>query len=167
MTPKLLFSTILLLLLCACSTSKHSAQPKEELRYANDTSCSEPWCNQVGEIIKNPEQVTHEKLEDGFANGISRWFYGQGLGVTTLNIGTAVVFPPYALYLLGNAGLQLAGYDPLYVTDALPEKPREGVMTIYNAVTSTPGQITSTIAGAEFYKAPPANISTAASKEEK
>lgn len=164
MAPKLLIS-ILLFLFCACSTSKYGQQPKQEVRYANDTSCVEPWCNQVGQIIKNPEQVTPDKLEDGFANGISRWFYGQGLGVTTLNIGTIVVFPPYALYLLGNAGLQLAGYDPLYLTDALPEEPRQDVMKIYDTVTSAPGQITSTIAGAEFYESPKTNIPTTAIEE--
>lgn len=78
------------------------------------------------------------------------WFYGPGLGRTMLNVGTVVVFPPYALYLLGNAGLALAGYEPLEMTDALPEQPREYVVAAYDGVVSVPGRITAMVAGRDF-----------------
>jgi hypothetical protein len=79
-----------------------------------------------------------------------RWFYGRGLGRTAANIGTIVFFPPYAIYLLGNAGMELAGYDPLYITNILPQEPREVVNSIYDDVTSVPGRVNAAIAGYEF-----------------
>ncbi len=66
------------------------------------------------------------------------------------NVGTVVVFPPYALYLLGNAGLALAGYEPLYVTDALPGEARDAALTVYDGITSVPGRIAAGVAGEEF-----------------
>ena len=143
---------LLVTLMTGCSIPAGQQQNNPDLKFVNDTQhCSESWCNQVGSIVTNPEQVTQESLETNMATGISKWFYGKGLGTTTLNIGTAFAFPPYALYLLGNAGLQLAGFSPLYITDALPETPRTGVLTVYDTITATPGHITSAIAGAEYY----------------
>ena len=78
------------------------------------------------------------------------WFYGGGFGRTALNVGTVVLFPPYAIYLVGNACLQLADREPLYITDALPDAPREGVLKIYNEFTSVPGRIAAGVGGEEF-----------------
>ena len=80
------------------------------------------------------------------------WFYGRGFGATALTVGTCVVFPPYILYLLGNAGLQLAGYQPLYLTDALPETPRKDLLQTYDNIVSVPGWLSANIAGHEFEK---------------
>lgn len=66
------------------------------------------------------------------------------------NVGTVIVFPPYALYLLGNAGLQLAGFEPLYVSEAIPGKAGKYVKGAYEDVTSLPGRLTSFVAGEEF-----------------
>jgi len=79
-----------------------------------------------------------------------KWFYGPGVGRTMANVGTSVLFPPYAIYLIGNAALSLSGLPSLYLTDALPEESRAGVLTVYDGVTSVPGKVTSTIAGREF-----------------
>ena len=80
------------------------------------------------------------------------WLYGNGFGRTMVNIGTVVAFPPYALYLLGNAGLALAGYEPLYVTSALPDEARDATLDVYDGITSVPGRIAATVAGEEFSK---------------
>lgn len=80
------------------------------------------------------------------------WLYGNGIGQTMANVGTVVVFPPYALYLLGNAGLVLAGYDPLYVTSALPDGARDVTLSVYNGITSVPGHVAATVAGEDFSK---------------
>lgn len=61
-----------------------------------------------------------------------------------------VVFPPYIAYLLGNAGLALAGYEPLYVTNLLPNTPRGYVLTVYDGVTSVPGRFNAAVAGEEY-----------------
>ena len=96
------------------------------------------------------EPPTPEEANRKLAQFGHDWFYGGGLGRTTLNVGAVVLFPPYALYLVGNACLQLADKDPIYVTDALPEKPREGVLRVYDEFTSVPGRITAGVSGEEF-----------------
>ncbi|MBP9837310.1 MAG: hypothetical protein KBC84_01205 [Proteobacteria bacterium] len=80
----------------------------------------------------------------------SNWFYGQGIGKTTLNVGTAIAFPPYLIYLVGNAGLSLAGYQPLSISGILPEDSKNFVDKVYDETTSVPGRITSGVAGVEY-----------------
>lgn len=79
-----------------------------------------------------------------------RWFYGQGVGVFSLNIGTVVLFPPYALYLLLNAGIGLSGYEPISPISYIPGVPGDYVRASYDAITSVPGRATSGIAGEPF-----------------
>ena len=95
---------------------------------------------------------TPEQLGEQLQGAGSRWLYGPGFGRTVTNVATAVIFPPYAIYLLGNAGLALAGYKPLYVTDALPNPAKEHIISAYDGVTSVPGRITSFVAGREYYE---------------
>ncbi len=78
------------------------------------------------------------------------WVYGHGIGETALNIGTAVVFPPYALLLVGNAGLVLSGHEPLRLSEALPGGLREGWRGVYDGVTSVPGRVSAGINDEEF-----------------
>ena len=79
-----------------------------------------------------------------------RWLFGHGMGRTMTTVGTAVIFPPYLLYVAGNAALSLAGYEPVYLTDALPDRAQEGVLFVYDEFTSVPGRVTSYFAGREF-----------------
>lgn len=78
------------------------------------------------------------------------WFYGQGVGEAIMNVGTVAVFPPYALYVLGNAGLKYAGLNPLYVTNTLPEQPRKQVLQVYDSIASVPGRVNATLAGENY-----------------
>jgi hypothetical protein len=82
------------------------------------------------------------------------WWFGHGVGRTTTTIGTIVVFPPWGLYLLANAGIVLAGYEPMYITDALPEETRTNVLSVYDGVTSVPGRVNAAITGRKFYNSP-------------
>lgn len=131
------FCILVLFFLTACSSTAQSNDNNNEI---NTISFKE-----IREDADNPEKY-QEKLD----NYLDKWFYGQGLGQSITNIGTAVFFPPYALYLLGNAGLSIAGYQPLYVSSILPEKSKDTIMAPYNSVTSIPGRITSSIAGKEY-----------------
>ena len=90
------------------------------------------------------------ELGDELKIATHRWFYGAGVGRTLANVGTIVVFPPYAFYLLGNAALEMGGYKPLHITNALPEEPRKEVLGIYNRVVSAPGRLNALVAGEEF-----------------
>lgn len=96
--------------------------------------------------------LTPDEANEQLKDAAHDWFYGPGLGRTMLNVGTIVIFPPYVVYLLGNAALQLGGYHPVYVSDALPEKARDGVNNAYDEVTSKPGQLTAAIAGEDSQK---------------
>ncbi|MCB0323664.1 MAG: hypothetical protein KDD69_08825 [Bdellovibrionales bacterium] len=93
---------------------------------------------------------TPDEYQTALAQSGERWWYGKGVGRTMANVATVVAFPPYALYLLGNAGLTLAGYEPLHVTDALPEGPKRQVLGAYDGLTGIPGRLNALVAGREF-----------------
>lgn len=115
---------------------------------------SQPLGSSLAELVRN---VNHsEELQDNnhFSDTFLDWMLGGGIGRTALNVTTVVVFPPFALYLLGNAGIALAGYDPLYVTDALPDSARTGVLSAYNEVTSVPGRINAAVMREKFCPPP-------------
>ncbi|MDD2942783.1 MAG: hypothetical protein PHC51_07445 [bacterium] len=83
---------------------------------------------------------------------LDQWFFGQGLGETVLNIGTVIAAPFYAVYLVGNAGAELAGYERLSPFNSLPADAVEPVAIVYDGVTSVPGFISSLVFGKEFYR---------------
>lgn len=93
-----------------------------------------------------PPEEAKELLGDLAGN----WFYGRGIGETALSAGAIVVFPPYALYLLGNSVLSMSGYEPIYITDALPDDERRAFDSAYADLTSAPGKLNAAIAGKEF-----------------
>jgi len=93
---------------------------------------------------------TPEEAQELLEQAGGDWFYGKGLGSTMITVGACVAFPPYAIYVLGNAGLTMAGYEGLYVTDALPEETRDGVREGYGHIASIPGRVTSAVADEEF-----------------
>jgi hypothetical protein len=100
----------------------------------------------TGEI----EAPTGEEANEMLKREGRNWFYGRGLGATMLNVGACIIFPPYLLYLVFNGGMQLAGEEPLYVTDALPPSTKEVALGAYEGVVSVPGKVTSAVADEEF-----------------
>lgn len=101
------------------------------------------------------DSVATRKLSPEETKGLlkdvgNNWLYGEGLGSTAITVGTVVVFPPYALFLLGNAALSLSGYQPVDLTDALPDAPRHAINSAYDGVASAPGHVAAAIAGEEF-----------------
>lgn len=124
---------IVISLLSACSILEKEENPQMDL---------------TSQAIKKPlpPEKTTELMEKVGIN----WFYGQGLGETALTVGTIFAFPPYAIYVVGNGALQLAGYKPLHVTDALPGDAKEGWNTVYDTVTGAPGHLTAAVGGREY-----------------
>jgi hypothetical protein len=80
----------------------------------------------------------------------SNFAYGPGIGDTAVNIGAAVVFPPYAAVLLGNAILSLSGYEPVTVASILPEEDGKKWSETYDEVVSGPGRAVAAVAGREY-----------------
>jgi hypothetical protein len=76
--------------------------------------------------------------------------YGPGLGDAALSIGTVVVFPPYAIYLLGNAALSLSGYEPVTVASLLPTESGKAWSDTYDSMVSGPGKVVAAMAGREY-----------------
>jgi hypothetical protein len=92
-----------------------------------------------------PEQAKAVLSEVG-----QNFAYGSGLGDTALAVGTVVVFPPYAIYLLGNAVLSLSGYEPVTVSSLLPEEQGKAWSSAYESVVSGPGKVVAAMAGHEY-----------------
>lgn len=108
---------------------------------------SKPLSAEDWEKLQN---ATPEELQSELKQYGDRFLYGPGLGTSMTNIGAIAVFPPYAIYLLGNAGLSLAGFQQLYITSILPESPRKHVLDFYDGVTSVPGRLSALVAGKEY-----------------
>lgn len=82
------------------------------------------------------------------------WFYGEGVGDTALNVGTAVLFPPYLLVLLGNGVLDISGYETVGVSTFLPDEEAEVWKKSYSSFVSIPGRVNSLVAGEQFRTQP-------------
>lgn len=131
--------TVLLLgsgLVCGCGIIREKKQPG-----VGDIEIAE-------QAVTNP--MSPEETEAMMGDVASNWFYGQGLGETALAVGTVVLFPPYALYLAGNAVLSLSGYEEVRVSQALPDSGEDIWNSVYDGVTSVPGRVTSGVSGREY-----------------
>ena len=120
--------------------------------------CTVQLCG-CAEVFKKSEQpelppitkpLTAEQ-RDAVMDEMGRNFlYGQGLGNTAINVGTAIVFPPYLIAIIGNGALELAGYEPLSISQAMPEPVRENYVAGRDAVIGAPGMAAAAIAGEEY-----------------
>lgn len=139
---QLISTTLVLLGALACASSAdNSAKPegeKSELASLADVATGDT------------PPPTQEEIEEKATVLAQDWFYGPGIGQTMLNVGTSVLFPPYAVYVLGRAGLSAAGIEAPAVTDALPEPARKGVNEVYDTMISAPGRLNAEVAGEKF-----------------
>lgn len=100
------------------------------------------------DIVGKP--MPPEKAKEVLSEIGQNFAYGPGLGDAALNVGTAVVFPPYAIYLLGNALLSFSGYEPVTVASLLPEEDGKAWSRTYDSVVSGPGKVVAAVAGREY-----------------
>lgn len=129
--PAFFFRAVLLMAITGC-TLKKKAEP-------------DPTFQAIQGKQLSPEQS--EQMLDQLG---SNWLYGQGVGETAMNVGGVLLFPPYAVYLIGNAALSLSGYEPLSVADALPEKGGEAYREAFDSVAAGPGRFAAAVAGKEY-----------------
>ena len=78
------------------------------------------------------------------------WLYGNGVGETTIAVGSIVAFPPMVIYWLGNAALGVAGFEPIGVSRVLPAEDKAEWNSFYDDVTAGPGRMNAAVAGEEF-----------------
>ncbi len=100
------------------------------------------------DVVGKP--MTSEQAKEVLSTVGGNFAYGSGLGDAALNVGTAVLFPPYALYLLGNAVLSVSGYEPVTVASLLPEEDGKEWSRTYDKVVSGPGRVVAAMAGREY-----------------
>lgn len=96
------------------------------------------------------KHLTSEQSNNLAKEVAGNFFYGQGFGQAIVNVTTIIFWPPYAIYILGNGVISLSGYEPLLVTNLLPQNIKDSYDTGYDTVTSVPGRITAAIAGQRF-----------------
>jgi hypothetical protein len=94
--------------------------------------------------------MSNEQAKEALSEIGGNFAYGPGLGDAALQVGTAVVFPPYALYLLSNAVLSLSGYEPVTVASLLPEQQGKAWSRTYDSAVSGPGKVVAAMAGHEY-----------------
>ena len=121
-------------------------RPTSKLSFNNETWRTDKPPS-VGEITK---AVNENKVEGKLADMKDWWLYGPGMGRTILNVGTTIIFPPYALYLITNAGLSVSGYETIKPTEILPEGPKAVVNEAYNDITSVPGRLSAFLSSKDY-----------------
>jgi hypothetical protein len=94
--------------------------------------------------------MSNEQAKETISEIGGNFAYGPGLGDAAVQVGTVVVFPPYALYLLGNAVLSLSGYEPVTVSSLLPEEKGKAWSRTYDSAVSGPGKVVAAMAGHEY-----------------
>jgi hypothetical protein len=96
------------------------------------------------------EPLSPEQSEEMLAQMGGNWLYGQGFGETAMNVAGVVIFPPYGLYLLGNAALSLSGYEPFSVSEVLPAEEGDAYREAFETVAAGPGRFAAAVAGEEY-----------------
>lgn len=102
----------------------------------------------IGQVISEP--LPPEKTGELVTKVGQNWAYGQGIGETALTVGTIVIFPPYAIFALSNAIIDLAGYERIDPVKFLPPDAQDPINSVYDAVTEAPGRGVAKVAGVPF-----------------
>lgn len=103
----------------------------------------------VDEMDLVGKEIPPEQAQEILGEVGDSFVYGPSLGETMTNVGVAIIFPPYALYLVGNAILSLSGYEPVTVSSLLPEEEGKKWGDTVDTVMSGPGRMVAAMAGRE------------------
>lgn len=119
------------------------------------TSCSyllKPKTSKVklSDVKLALSKATEKDYEEIVDTASNSWFYGEGLGEAAVNVGTTVAFPPYAIYLLGNTVLDLAGYEKIGVSTFLSNDSKQKWRKAYSGVVGIPGSLTAVASSKQF-----------------
>ena len=144
----------ILLLLPGCA-GVYSRAPEGAESFDGRSANSGPAANESGRarldlqrMAANP--LPPERAAETLSELGENWMYGHGMGETLVAVGLIAAFPPFAIYALGNAALDLSGYSPLYVTDLLPARQRYAWREGFDGFVAGPGKLAAAIGGEEF-----------------
>jgi hypothetical protein len=136
-TIKFILNTFLITLLInltGCISANHSQNSSES-----------------AEMLKiSQKQLPPDQAKEFLSDMAKNWFYGDGLGKTSMTLGTILAFPPYGLYVATNSVLELAGYEPMYLTNLLPQEEKNEYDFFYSAIASQPGKLAASVTGEEY-----------------
>ena len=111
----------------------------------HEKPADEPSLMKAASSSMTPEQA-HKVLETSATN----WAFGQGIGNTAINLGAVMAFPPYLAVVLGNAALDISGYEPITVSGFLPEEQGKAWSETYDSIASSPGRASAALSGREY-----------------
>jgi hypothetical protein len=144
-----------------CAVSAPSSCCARKLALCSAVVFLLPLLNGCGIIKRKPADATDEfslagktippeKANELLSEVGGNFAYGPGLGDAAVTVGTVVLFPPYAVYLIGNAALSLSGYEPVTVSSLLPAAEGKQWSDTYDSVVSVPGKVVAAMAGHEY-----------------
>lgn len=122
---------------------------------AHKKSTQEESSSQAPEVELARLTLTHELTPEESKKILSTAgdsvVYGPGIGDLTLKTASVILFPPYGLYLLGQAvwGLSTGDRAP-EITDLLPDEDKKTWDSTYTEIVSGPGRVNAAFAGKEF-----------------
>lgn len=96
------------------------------------------------------EPLSPEETGEVVDTALTNFFYGPGLGETALDVTGAMLFPPYAMVLIGQTLVRLAGYESPRFIEMFPEEQQQAYDDTMDTVYSGPGRLVSAAAGEEY-----------------
>jgi hypothetical protein len=130
--------------------------PETALHHKMDTdtsvpSPSEPPVLSLDRVQKiAAEPLSPKETGEVVDTALTNFFYGPGLGETALDVTGAMLFPPYALVLIGQTLVRVAGYESPRLIEMFPEEQQQSYDETMDMVYSGPGRLVSAAAGEEY-----------------
>jgi hypothetical protein len=96
------------------------------------------------------EPLSPKETGEVVDTALTNFFYGPGLGETALDVTGVMLFPPYAMVLIGQTLVRLAGYESPRFIEMFPQEQQQAYDKTMDTVYSGPGRLVSAAAGEEY-----------------
>lgn len=145
---------VVLCFVSACGVSKSPA-PEPSSPKVKVTADGKPLPDTPVLTLERVQKIAAEPLspkETGEVvdTALTNFFYGPGLGETALDVTGVMLFPPYAMVLIGQTLVRLAGYESPRFIEIFPEEQQHAYDATMDTVYSGPGRLVSAAAGEEY-----------------
>lgn len=132
------------------NTEHHSIDQQRAISHSEPAKTDTVSSNSMQRyyLAENGERRKPQEILNEFGKS---WLYGPGIGQTTLNVSSIILFPPTALLLVTNGILTYFGAEPLGVSTLLSGESEEEWNAAYDGVISVPGRISALLAGRDYY----------------